>query len=75
MSCEAVVNAYIDRITAVNPLLNCVVQARFSQAREEAKAVDLNLATSGFTEEQVAEETPLLGVPWTVKESIAVKGW
>lgn len=63
--------AYVDRVSSVNPILNAVVQDRFEQALEEAKAVD-RLLESGNS--SAVERKPLLGVPMTVKESIAVKG-
>lgn len=66
--------AYIARVTAVNPLVNSVVQERFEQALTEARAVDLQLAAGVFSEEQLREDRPLLGVPITVKESIALQG-
>ncbi|XP_046674523.1 fatty-acid amide hydrolase 2-A-like [Homalodisca vitripennis] len=74
IGCEDVVQAYIARIKAVNPELNCVVQDRFEQALQEARKVDLQLAAGTMTEERMREERPLLGVPITVKESIALKG-
>lgn len=68
------VQAYIDRINSVNPSLNCVVQERFEQALQEARLVDVQLSSSEKTEEQLRVQTPLLGVPISIKESIAVQG-
>lgn len=74
LSCEQVTKTYIDRIKAVNPLLNAVVQDRFDLALLEAKDVDKFLETTDQTPEEILANKPLLGVPMTVKQSIAVKG-
>jgi fatty acid amide hydrolase 2 len=52
----------------VNPLLCAVVAERFNAAREEARRAELELRAGG------AGTRPLLGVPFTVKEMIAVDG-
>uniref|UniRef100_A0A8D8WXM2 Fatty-acid amide hydrolase 2 n=2 Tax=Cacopsylla melanoneura TaxID=428564 RepID=A0A8D8WXM2_9HEMI len=74
VSCVIVVEAFIARIKEVNPLLNAVVDERFSLALEEAKQVDLLLESGNKSVEEIERETPLLGVPLTVKESVSVKG-
>lgn len=66
--------AYITRAYEVNKLLNAIVEPRYVEALQEAQAVDKMLALQDISEEQLAMETPLLGVPITVKESIAVEG-
>lgn len=71
--CVDLVETYINRIIDVQPIINSVVQNRFEEALNEAKAVDK------FIEEhhhhgKLAQDKPLLGVPLTVKETIAVKG-
>ncbi|XP_061394433.1 fatty-acid amide hydrolase 2-A isoform X1 [Musca vetustissima] len=71
---EEVVEAYIERCKQVNPLINAIVQDRFEEALEEAREVDRVIAMGINTEEEMEENTPLLGIPVTVKESIAVKG-
>jgi fatty acid amide hydrolase 2 len=72
LSSEAVVREYIRRIRAVEPLLNAVVQDRFEDALNDAKKADSIIAKTSLI--YVIENYPLLGVPFTVKESIAVKG-
>jgi fatty acid amide hydrolase 2 len=68
-SSQEVVEAHIERIEAVNPRVNAVVAERFEAARDEARAADARRA------EGEPESLPtLLGVPCTVKESIAVAG-
>ncbi|KAI5756468.1 hypothetical protein M8J77_025311 [Diaphorina citri] len=74
VSCVKVVEAFITRIRQVNPMLNAVVDERFNLALEEAKQVDILLAASTKSVEEIGRDTPLLGVPLTVKESVAVKG-
>ncbi|XP_055351575.1 fatty-acid amide hydrolase 2-like [Paramacrobiotus metropolitanus] len=66
------VNLFIQRIEAVNPVLNVVVAERFQEARREARLADQALA-SGLPEHGV-ERQPFLGVPFTTKECIRVTG-
>ncbi|KDR15404.1 fatty-acid amide hydrolase 2 [Zootermopsis nevadensis] len=71
---EEVVQAYISRIRDINPLVNCMMDNRFEAALLDAKYVDRVLQMTNKTEKQIAKETPFLGVPLSVKGSIAVKG-
>ncbi|KAL1464797.1 hypothetical protein WDU94_004412 [Cyamophila willieti] len=71
---EQVVRAYFFRCRDVNPHLNAIVEDRFKEALVEAHAVDQVLLKGNETKEELAREKPLLGVPFTVKGSIAVKG-
>uniref|UniRef100_A0A8D9AG24 Fatty-acid amide hydrolase 2 n=1 Tax=Cacopsylla melanoneura TaxID=428564 RepID=A0A8D9AG24_9HEMI len=71
---EQVVRAYFFRCRDVNPHLNAIVEDRFKEAIEEAHAVDEALLKGDKTKEELARDTPLLGVPLTIKGSIAVKG-
>jgi fatty acid amide hydrolase 2 len=64
-----VVERHIARIEEVNPRLNAVVAERFGRARLEAKQADERVRDGS-----AAELPPLLGVPCTIKESIAVEG-
>lgn len=68
----AVVQAYIQRVKLVNPMLNAVVEDRFMAALVDADRAD-KLAQQ-LTQVQMMQEYPLLGVPFTVKESCATKG-
>jgi fatty acid amide hydrolase 2 len=65
-----VVEAHIARHLAVAPRVNAIAADRYELARGEAAACD-QLLRSNAPE---AELPPLLGVPFTVKESIAVAG-
>src|SRR6266581_577642 len=65
LSSEAVTRAYLDRIEAVNPRLNAVVQLRREAALREARAAD------GAPPEA---RGPLHGVPITIKDSLDTSG-
>ncbi len=59
--------AYIAQQERVNPELNLVVARRYHQARQEARACDQDLALGRAS-------GSLFGVPFTVKESMNLKG-
>ena len=63
-----VVEAHIARLRAVQPRINAIAADRFDAALAEADAADARVAAG----EQ--DLPPLLGVPCTVKESIALEG-
>jgi amidase len=63
LSSAEVVQAYLQRIEAVNPQLNAVVQLRAEAALAEAKAADAALARGQIM-------GPLHGVPMTIKDSL-----
>ncbi len=67
LSAQAVVEAHIRRIEAVNPLLNALVIPLFEEARAQAVAAD-NARDRGDT------LGSLHGVPVTIKEQYRVKG-
>ncbi|CAG9864822.1 unnamed protein product [Phyllotreta striolata] len=69
-----VLQSFIDRINEVNPILNCVVANRFDEARKEAQKADELIASGVIPEEKLAQEKPFLGVPFTTKDCIPVKG-
>jgi fatty acid amide hydrolase 2 len=69
VSSTEVVERHIAQIERVNPRLNAVVRDRFEQARVEAKQADARILSRG-----AGELPPLLGVPCTIKESIALRG-
>jgi fatty acid amide hydrolase 2 len=58
---------HLARIDEVDPALNAVVVKRYEAARHEAQAAERRVRAGG-------ELPPLLGVPCTVKEFIAVEG-
>lgn len=69
------VNRFISRIEEVNPHIQAVVYRRYDEARASAQQVDRVLAEGlGESEEYSAERRPLLGVPFTLKESFQLTG-
>jgi len=67
-----VVEAHVERLEATRHL-NAVVVERFDAARAQADAADARVAAAS-SDDGDAQLPPLLGVPCTVKESIAVAG-
>lgn len=74
LSCEEVMKAYVDRSREVHKYINAATDERYDEALKEARAVDTMLAATTKTEEEIARDTPLLGVPFSCKEAIGVKG-
>ena len=71
---EDVVRAYIDRIKQINPLINAVVDERFDAAVAESQSIDQQLQSLSPSQDSEILHKPLLGIPFTCKDSIAVKG-
>ncbi|PZC75521.1 hypothetical protein B5X24_HaOG206011 [Helicoverpa armigera] len=73
---EKLVTIYIERVKEVNPYINAVVDERYRAATEDAKAVDRQIeeAKKNGTFEDLVKAKPLLGVPFTVKESCSLAG-
>ena len=69
-----VVKSFIKRIEAVNPLLNAVVDKRYEEALKDAEAADELLSSGKKTFEELEQDLPFLGVPFTTKVSVAVEG-
>lgn len=67
VSSEEVVNAHLQRIEAVNPRLNAVVQVVAEQARTQAHEADAALARGTVY-------GPLHGVPMTIKDNLNTTG-
>jgi amidase len=67
VSALEVVDAHLERIAAVNPALNAVVQLAAERARAEARWADACLARGELL-------GPLHGVPFTVKDSLCTEG-
>lgn len=67
LTSEGVVRGCLERITAVNPAINAVVQRRDDEALADARAADRALAGGGPV-------GPLHGVPITVKDSFDTAG-
>lgn len=67
ISSEALVRACLERIAAVNPKLNAVVQIAAEDALEQARAADAALARG-------ESKGALHGVPMTIKDSLDTAG-
>ncbi|CAG9816000.1 unnamed protein product [Phaedon cochleariae] len=67
-------SSFIDRINEVNPSLNCVVAHRFEEAKKEARKVDELIESGLVPEEKLAKDKPFLGVPFSTKDCIPIKG-
>lgn len=57
----------------INPVLNAVVDGPFMEALNEAKSIDERIENGLVTEDEFMEK-PLLGIPFTTKDSTAVNG-
>uniref|UniRef100_A0A0A9W8F4 Fatty-acid amide hydrolase 2 n=1 Tax=Lygus hesperus TaxID=30085 RepID=A0A0A9W8F4_LYGHE len=68
-----IVEAYINRVKEVDVILNSVVENRFEGALKDAEEVD-NLIAKTDDVKMLFGVQPLLGIPFTVKENLAVKG-
>ncbi|KAF5289798.1 hypothetical protein FQA39_LY03715 [Lamprigera yunnana] len=73
ITCENVVKIFINRIKEVNRYINAVVDNRFEEALNEAKAIDEDLK-NGILSDNDFEKKPFLGIPFTTKETTACKG-
>ena len=74
MKAEDVMKAFIERIQEVEPYINACIDQRFEEALKEAKDVDSFLLSTTMSEEEIQNQTPLLGVPFSCKENVGVKG-
>ncbi|XP_077507588.1 fatty-acid amide hydrolase 2-A-like [Amblyomma americanum] len=68
------VSAYIRRIRQVQPVINAAVEERFEEALREAEEADQLVSSGDTSAYQLSQKKPLLGLPFSVKNSIAVKG-
>jgi hypothetical protein len=69
-----VVETFIARIKEVNPILNCVVDERFSEALEDARKVDEFIQSGVKSVQDIEKDTPFLGVPFSTKDCLQVTG-
>ena len=67
LSSREIVEAHLERIAAVNPKLNAVVQFTAETARTQAAAADAALARGEI-------KGPLHGVPVTIKDTLETEG-
>ncbi|ODM86874.1 Fatty-acid amide hydrolase 2, partial [Orchesella cincta] len=71
---EEVVCEFIGRIQEVNSYVNGLVDERFEIAVEEARKVDKLIQSGELDEVELKDKFPLLGVPFTIKDSFCVSG-
>ncbi|XP_054156891.1 fatty-acid amide hydrolase 2-A-like [Oppia nitens] len=75
---EDLVKAYINRIKIVEPHINAVIDERYELAIEEAIEVDKRvkheLAGNPPLNGLSIDSQPLLGIPFSGKDSVAIKG-
>ncbi|XP_011498813.1 PREDICTED: fatty-acid amide hydrolase 2-like [Ceratosolen solmsi marchali] len=74
ISSEEVVKTFIERCKEVNGLLNAIVEERYEDAIKQAKEVDNFLNSENYNITELEKTKPLLGVPFTTKESNEAKG-
>ena len=74
ISSEQVVRAFVDRAREVQVHLNAYIDERFDDAIQDAKAIDEFLKQTTLTQDELAKQKPLLGLPFTAKDSIQVAG-
>lgn len=68
------VRIYIARIGEVNHRITALVDERFELAIQESKKVDKLIQSGEYDEAELQEKFPLLGVPFTIKDSFCVAG-
>ena len=68
VSSSALVEAYIERINRLDPILHFVITPLFDRARAQAKEADRDIAAGKY-------RGPLHGVAWGAKDLLAVKGY
>lgn len=76
---EHLVRVYIERALAVQVFINAYIQSRFEDALEEAREVDRRVQEEMNCEpphdgEVSVFSQPLLGIPFSSKDSVAVSG-
>lgn len=71
---ENVLEAFIERIRRVDKLINAVADERFSHALTTARRLDEELEHHHGKKDELLSRKPFYGVPFTVKESVAVEG-
>ncbi len=73
-SSAAIVEAHVAVVLRENPRLNAVVEARFAEARREARAADARVEDARARGESLDSLPPFLGVPCTIKETFGLEG-
>ncbi|XP_042902497.1 fatty-acid amide hydrolase 2 isoform X2 [Parasteatoda tepidariorum] len=74
VKCEDVMKAYVERSREVHPFINAACDERYEYALKDARNIDIFLDKNEKLLDDIERDTPLLGVPFTCKEAIGVKG-
>jgi fatty acid amide hydrolase 2 len=74
LTSEEVVRAFINRARIVQLYLNAIIDERYDDALKDAKAIDEFLKTTTLSLEELEQQKPFLGLPFTAKDSIQVAG-
>ncbi|CAG4951955.1 unnamed protein product [Colias eurytheme] len=64
----------VKRINDINSPMNCFIENRFELAYREAREADALIQSGTKSADELLKEKPFLGVPFTCKDSIGVKG-
>uniref|UniRef100_A0A914YEI4 Amidase domain-containing protein n=1 Tax=Panagrolaimus superbus TaxID=310955 RepID=A0A914YEI4_9BILA len=78
LTSSELISAYISRIRIINPVINAVVEDNFEGAQKAAADVDVyldQLDKNSDEYKKLSETKPLLGVPFTIKDTYSVKGF
>jgi fatty acid amide hydrolase 2 len=70
----AVVEAHVERLRSTHSRINGVVANRYEAAIDQARVCDQHVAQAYLRGGAAGDLPPLFGVPFTVKESIALQG-
>jgi len=70
----AVVEAHVERLRRTHSRINAVVADRYEAALQQARVCDQRVAEMSLRGDPAGDLPPLFGVPFTVKESIALEG-
>ncbi len=73
LTASQVVEAHIEKLTRTGAQLNAIVAERFDAALDQARELDQEIGGAALRGLALDELPPLAGVPFTVKESIALE--
>lgn len=68
LSCRELTELYLERLSAVDQVLHCVITLTAKRARAQADALDAELDAGHW-------RGPLHGIPWGAKDLLAAKGY
>lgn len=74
LTATEVLEAHLEVLERDRDRLNAVVVDRIEEARKQARAIDQRIGSAALRGDALGDLPPLTGVPFTVKESIALDG-